>query len=207
MAIATGEIYQMTLNMSLVGQTVENVFAMRERTGLSTDAQIKTAAQLFWHIYRDVVSVDVTLNGITLQRVTPIALDTIIAPPGAGEGTGSVNNGAIPSVLAVVSTHNTGLAGKSHRGRTYTAGIPNAFTDTVNTVSASALAAFGTMWDAIQTAFGDAAGTNAYLAFGMYSRKIGGTHPETLAGWQAITSSSPHKTLGVQRRRKLGVGI
>jgi hypothetical protein len=73
-------------------------------------------------------------------------------------------------------------------------------------LSSTAITAFNTWAAALMTQFGDATGTDAHLALGIYSRLIGGSNPFTLAGWQAVTGVIPHPILGNQRRRRVGVG-
>jgi hypothetical protein len=50
-------------------------------------------------------------------------------------------------------------------------------------------------------------GTDASFVAGIYSKAIGGSTPFTVAGWQPITKWEPQLIFGVQRKRRLGVGI
>ncbi len=208
MAVATGDLYQMTLQMSYIGQTVENVIMMRERTGTSTDAQIKAAAQAFWHSYRQFITHELTLTVILLKRVTPVLFDTLFTTAASGEDQGADSDSGINSILALVSTLRTGVAGKTHRGRVYTPGITNGkLTADGTTLNSTALGQFVSHAADIMNEFDDATGTSATLALGIYSRVLGGTSPYTLAGWQAVSQWVPHSVLGSQRRRRVGVGI
>jgi len=208
MAIAIGELQQMTIAMLQNGQTVENVIMMRERTGLSTQDDLRAAVRLFWTKYRAVICDDVTVLELRIKEMTPVPLDTLIFQPTAGQEAGAAGGDTTNSMLAVVTTHRTGTAGKRHRGRSYTPGVAAGMTaDNQNRLSSTWVTNYQTMWDDILTEFGDASGGNATLAFGIYSRLIGGTAPYTVAGWQAVTQCVPHVILGTQRRRRIGVGI
>jgi hypothetical protein len=111
-------------------------------------------------------------------------------------------------MLALVSTLRTGTAGKRHRGRVYSFGIPGgSLIANLNRASSTYLTEFGDMWDDILALYGDASGTDTAFALGIYSRLIGGTSPYTVAGWQAVTQIVPHVILGTQRRRREGVGV
>lgn len=207
MAVAIGEIYQVTFVMQQAGQTVENVLHFRARPAVPTDAHIKSDCQDFWTLYRALISSDVTLTEIRAKRMTPVALDTLVFQPHAGESNGGLAATAGNSTLAAVVTLRTGVSGKRHRGRVYVPGIsPAILTDFENKISSSSLTARDTVWTNIMALFDDATGTALYLALGIYSRLIGGHNPFTLAGWQAVTQFVNRPILGNQRRRREGVG-
>jgi hypothetical protein len=207
MPVASGELYLVTLVMLAAGQTVENVLCFRERSGLSTDDDIKAAVRSFWSSYRAVISTDVILQELRAKRMTPIPLDTLIFPPTTGEETGGRGGGMGNNTIAAITTLRTGLSGKRHRGRVYSPGVAVAdVTDSYNRLSGGGIAARDTAWDAIMAEFDDATGTSLVLALGIYSRLIGGQNPFTVAGWQAVTQYVNRPLLGNQRRRREGVG-
>ena len=207
MAVATGELYQVTINALLQGQTVQNVLMFRERTGTSSDSQIESDVRSFWHLYRDFVSSAVLLTDLRAKRMTPVALDTLIFSPTAGDEAGGFAGDPCNCTIAAITTLRTGTAGKRHRGRVYTMGFPvNRTTDLGNRVDAVGQGLRNTRWQDIMNLFDDATGTALYLALGIYSRLIGGTSPFTVAGWQAVTQFVNRPILGNQRRRREGVG-
>jgi len=208
MAVAVGELYLVTLVMGLAGQTVENVLCFRERSGLSTDDDIKTAVKGFWHIYKESMSSSVSCLELRAKRMTPIALDTLIFAPDAADPTGTRGGGCCGNVVAGITTLRTGLSGKRHRGRVYTPGVYTGDTeDTQNRLNPAAVAIKDDIWSRIMDEFDDATGTSLVLALGIYSRLIGGQNPFTVAGWQAVTQYVNRPILGTQRRRREGVGI
>lgn len=207
MPIASGELYLVTLVMGLAGQAVENVLCFRERTGLSTDDDIKASVRSFWHQYRQTLSTEVLCNELRAKRMTPIALDTLIFNPTVGDENGTRGGGSCNSTIAGITTLRTGLSGKRHRGRVYAPGVPSSDTfDSFNRLSAGGLAAKDTIWNGIMAEFDDATGTSLVLALGIYSRLIGGSNPFTVAGWQAVSQYVNRPILGNQRRRREGVG-
>jgi hypothetical protein len=207
MPLAIGELYQVTLVMLLQGQTVENVLMFRERTGSSTDDQIKEDVRTFWHIYRDMISSTLQLQELRAKRMTPAPLDTLVFGPTTGDETGGYSSVPMNCTIAAITTLRTGLAGKRHRGRVYTPGWPaDRTSDNANRVDGTGQALRDTKWDAIMAEFDDATGTALYLALGIYSRLIGGTNPFTVGGWQAVTQYVNRPIFGNQRRRREGVG-
>lgn len=207
MPIAAGDLWQMTIQMTFLGQVFENVLMMRDRGAPSSDAAIKAAGQQFWHIYRDMISHRIACQAILLKRMTPVVFDTLITGPSAGDEFGAVADDPTNSTCAGVVTLRTGVAGKTHRGRVYVPGIvTGALADYGNTFGAGPHVTYQNVWNAIMTEFDDATGVSLTFALGIYSRLIGGTSPYTVAGWQAVTQPVLNFILGNQRRRRLGVG-
>jgi len=209
MPVAAGDLWQMTIVATSLGQLYENVFMMRDRSvSPSTDAAVKAAAQSFWTEYRKMISHMLSLQHIELKRMTPVAFDSLFTGAASGETNGSEPDDPCNSTVSIVVTLRTGVSGKSHRGRCYQPGVDVGATGSFeNTINPTALARYQGVWDGILTKFGDAAGTDPTLALGIYSRKIGGTSPHTVAGWQAVTQAVVNSILGNQRRRRLGVGV
>ncbi len=201
---SVGEIYQVTYQSTLQGQTFENVIHFRERTGASTPAQIITSANQFMTFMASIVCTTQTFTSIIVKQMTPLAFDETINIPTTASGV--VSAPALPNMVAMVFTKRTGTAGKTHRGRIYIGGIPAGFTVDQNRLNGTGAAATGTFTSNVMGAYG-AAGTDAHLQIGVYSRTIGGSHPFTVAGWQALTSLDTQLIFGSQRRRRIGVGI
>lgn len=202
---ATGQIYQVTYVMSVLGQAVENVLHYRELNGTSTPAQIRTSAEKFFTFVAPMISSSVLFTQIIIKQMTPLAFDETIGPP-ATTTTGSNGSSADGNTtVALVITKRTGTAGKTHRGRMYIGGLPGAYT-AQSILTSSLSTESGTFVSNMMGAFGPT-GTDTHLQLGLYSRTIGGSSPFTVAGWQPVTSLDVQTTLGNQRRRRLGVGI
>ncbi len=201
---AAGAVYQMTYQYKVFGSTCENVVHYRELNGLSTPAQIRTASENFLTIIAAALSNSVLFTNIIIKQMTPLALDETLGPP-ATTTTGSVSSGPINATLAQIITKRTGVAGKTHRGRFYFAGIPNSHqSDTgLNLVG---VGVWTTVVGLLLGEFGPS-GSNTHLQIGVYSRSIGGFNPFTVAGWQPITALDIQPVFGNQRRRRFGVGI
>ena len=207
MAVANGELYQVTLSGIYLGQTIENVLMFRARDSTVTNAAIDTALKSFWHNLRQLFDHQYKLTYMMVKRVTPIALDTIFVSATTGEEDGAQSGDGIASTVAAVVTLRTGTSGKSHRGRMYIAPVALGMTDTSGSrLSSGALLTFASTMDLIKNEFDDATGTSLALALGIYSRVIGGTSPYTAAGWQAVSQYVTQPILGNQRRRRIGRG-
>jgi hypothetical protein len=208
MPVAAGDLWQMTVQMTCLGQIFENVIMMRDRNiSPSSDAAIKAAGQQFWTLYRKLISHQVTCQAILLKRVTPVLFDSLITGPASGEAAGTEPDDPMNSTVAMVTTLRTGVAGKTHRGRVYTPGVATGAAGSFsNVLTSSAQTRYQGYWNDIMTEFDDATGASLTLALGIYSRLIGGTSPYTVAGWQAVTQPAVQFVLGNQRRRRLGVG-
>lgn len=208
MAVASGELYQVTLTGLYQGQTIENVLMFRARIPTATDAQIGGDLKTFWGYLRAMIQHDYTLTYMAVKRVTPVALDTFFVPATAGQEQGAATGGGVNSTIAAVITLRTGTSGKRHRGRMYLAPVDSGNCDTDGCrLSAGGLANYNTALTNIKNLVDDATGTALYVALGIYSRLIGGTNPFTVAGWQAVTQFVTQPILGNQRRRRLGRGV
>lgn len=205
MAVAIGEIYQLTVVGNAAGQAVETVIHFRERSNTSTPAQLKASAEAFVSLMRPLQSSGLLYNHFVLKQMTPVPFDEVVWTSATLDH-GLVGNPLANNTLAMVFTKRTGLAGKSHRGRIYIGGLPDNFV-AGQVVSAAGIAAATTFAAGVITGFDDATGADPHLAIGLYSRVIGGSSPFTLAGWQAVSRLDLQVILGNQRRRRFGVGI
>src|SRR5436190_9879942 len=86
MPAASGEIYQVTYQQLLDGQTIENVIHFREQNGLSTPAQIATSAQSFLAALTNIQATAVTYINILIKQMTPVAFDEQIVTPTTTSG-------------------------------------------------------------------------------------------------------------------------
>jgi len=206
MAVAQGDLIQVTARYLVDAQLCENVFMMRNRSlSPSTDAQIDSDIVLMAQEMQNLQYSGTTHLQWMWKRMTPVAFDEHFVA-GTNGLTGNVGGAATNSTIACCITNRTGVAGKTHRGRTYIGGLSTNHTtpDRLNTTGQTAFNTYANNFSAL---FDDAVGTALYLAFGIYSRLLGGTNPFTLAGWQAVVQLVPQPILGNQRRRRVGVGI
>lgn len=204
MAPSTGQIYQVTYQQTLAGQTIENVIHFRERTGTSTPAQIATSVQAFMTAMSQVQTTDLVNTAIIVKQMTPVAFDESIITPTTA--TGQQSSARFPSTVACVLTKRTGVAGKTHRGRIYVAAVPTIYATSPDRLNTAGGTAFGTFASSVMSTYGEL-GSDTHLQIGVYSRVLGGSHPFTVAGWQALTSIDTQIIFGTQRRRRVGVGI
>lgn len=201
---ATGNIYQVTYQSKQNGQICEQILHYRELNGLSTPAQIRTAAENFWILIAPAISNQVTFQNMIIKQMTPLAFDETLGPPVTVSG-GTNSSDPINNTLALVLTKRTGVAGKTHRGRLYINGIPVSQADQVG-LNVVGVGVWTGVTAGIMAEYGPS-GTNTHLQIGVYSRSIGGFNPFTVAGWQPITSLDIQPVFGNQRRRRVGIGI
>jgi hypothetical protein len=201
---ATGDIFQATFQSSIQGQVIENVLHFRALDGTVTDGAIDTALNLFGtNLCNLWVTSQINL-GIIVKRLTPLPLDERLVTPTTA--TGQQSAAPLNQTVALVLTKRTGLAGKSHRGRMYVSAIPSNFTTDGCRFNPTGAGIIGTFCTNIIAHWGPS-GDSTALRLGVYSGKIGGLTPPTLAGWQQITTLEPQIIFGNQRRRRVGVGI
>lgn len=201
---ATGDIYQFDFIQLLKLQILETVIHMRARTGLVTEDAIKASATNFLQTLAKGQCTEVTYPQVRVKRMTPLAFDQFLfAPPGINSGL--INESPQNNQISLIFTKRTGVAGLRHRGRMFVGGFPIGW-GVNQLLSGTPATTAGTMAGEFLAKFGED-GTDATFAAGVYSKEIGGTIPFTVAGWQAITRWDPQLTFGVQRKRKLGVGI
>ena len=204
MALASGQLYRVTYQFSIAGQTVENVVHMRERTGASTPAELRVSAETFFSLWKSIVCSAVPLTQVIIKQLTPAALDEDIFTPTTHTG-GSHSGSPGNNTVACVFTLRTGESGRSKRGRMYIGGL-NADQTGRNSLDTTDSAIVDNAALAIVAAFGPA-GSDAHLELGVYSKLIGGTTPATMGGYRPVVQILARKLLANQRRRRIGVGM
>lgn len=210
-AASLNDIFQVRLVGSQEGQETNNIFHF-SCVGASSDVETHLVTVLLTCVLTHVVpvaSAQWELVKAIWKRVSPTLgpeFETLPASSGVGGG----NAAALPSYASVVFSIRTALGGKSHRGRFYLPGIPEAVTTN------SKLDAGNAYWTAMQ-AFAaclaseffhpDPAGGTDLFDIGVYSRKIGGAaFPYGASGFTAANQIVPHLELATTRSRKLGRG-
>jgi hypothetical protein len=201
---AGGEIFQYTFIQNLPATIMETVIHFRARTlAAITNAQHIAVADNWLASVARCQSNRVLYSQFRVKQMTPLGFDQLLLIPTYGAG--NVNEDPANNQLAIVFTKRTGVAGLRHRGRMYVGGFP--ITGGVQgLVGGSLTAAVGATAGELLAKFGED-GTDPTMCAGVYSKEIGGSLPFTLAGWQPITKWDPQLLFGVQRKRKIGVGI
>jgi hypothetical protein len=207
---AVNDIYQVRIVGRMEGQETNNVLHF-VCAGADPDVLahlILVLAQCFIDNLLPVLSSSWALEKLVWKRVGPtLGPEIISVPVGAGAGAGPA--AALPSYCSVVFSIRTALGGKSHRGRMYLPGIPEAVTTNsqLNTADPfwAALVAFG-LCVISEFVVGDPPGAPAWQIV-VYSRKLGGANfPYTIAGATAVREFVPVQLLGTTRSRKVGRG-
>lgn len=207
---SVNDIYQVRLQGRIEGQETNNVLHFL-CTGADSDVELHLIQVLLSCFITNVLPVLAsawTLERIVWKRVGPTLGPEIISLP-EGDASGGVTTDALPSFCSAVMSIRTALGGRSHRGRFYLAGIPEASVtgSSIPTESAlwAALLAFATC---LVTNFvpGDPPGAPSY-AMGVYSRVLGGAaFPYTTPGFSAMKEVHPVQQIGTTRSRKVGRG-
>lgn len=206
------DTYQVRVVGRIEGQETNNIFYFRCISGAGDSDVHLHLILVFLQCFIDhllpVLSSAWNLERIVWKKVYPsLGPEIISVPTGSTQGGGAAT--ALPSFCSAVVSIRTQFGGRSRRGRTYYAGIPE------NATVGSTLDPTGAFWTAIlafaacvieKFVAGDPPGTNAW-AMMMYSRKLGGsTFPLGNAGFEAVTEYVPVSLLGTTRSRKVGRG-
>jgi hypothetical protein len=201
---AVGEIFQYTFIQQLQLQILETVIHFRAITALPiTEAQHRAVADSFLTELGRMQVGTCLYPSVRVKQMTPLAFDQIILAPTVAGGT--INESPQNNQISLIITKRTGVAGSTHRGRMYVGGFP--ITWGLNFLAAGAPAtAAGTAAGFLLSKFQEG-GTDPTMVAGIYSKAIGGSTPFTVGGWQPITKWEPQLLFGVQRKRRIGVGI
>jgi len=123
--MAVGDIYEVLVDYSVLGEHCVNAFKFREITECTEDVPAKAVAEGFEDAIIDawaaLLSNQVLFNCIYARRIHPgpgVAHTTLLAV--AGDEVGE----ALPTTSAILISWYTNLGGKSKRGRNYFAGAP-----------------------------------------------------------------------------------
>jgi hypothetical protein len=201
---AVGEIFQYTFIQQCKFQILETVIHFRQRdVHPLTNAEHIAVCDNWLSSLAKVQSNRVTYPSLRVKQMTPIGFDQLILAPTVAAGNFNVE--PVNNQIALIFTKRTGVAGMRHRGRMYVGGIP---VDAGNNglADGSLATAAGTVAGELLAKFSET-GTDPTMCAGVYSREIGGSLPFTVGGWQPITKWDPQLIFGVQRKRRLGVGI
>lgn len=206
----TNDCFQVRVQGRIDGQVTENVLHFRVLSAMD-DVETRIILVLlncFTTHLLPVITSGWSLERIVWKQVTPVlGVEHVYSTglPQAGAG----NAAALPSFASAVISLRTLLGGRSHRGRMYLAGIPEAAT--IN----STLDSTNAYWTALVNfcaclvtgfVFHDPVGPN-HAALSVYSRKLGGaTFPYALGGFTSVETVTPVPQIGTTRSRKVGRG-
>jgi len=208
----TGDVYKVKVVGRIEGQITNNIFYFSSATG-DSDVElhlILVLAQCFVTQLLPVLSNQFALQELRWQKVYPtLGNEQVTIPPGTLTG-GQGGFDALPSFVSVVSSVRTALGGRTHRGRFYLAGFPEASADQ------SILKNTGGIWDGYVAflacivshfVLGDPPPANGWQ-MQVFSRKVGGAHfpPSTATAFTPVTNINPTTLLGTTRSRRIGHG-
>lgn len=210
-AASVGDVYEVIIEGRQDGQITDNVFHF-ECVGADTDVLthlVLVFAQCFIDNLLPVLSSSWSLERIRWKRLSPtLGIEQISIPVGAGAGGG--NAAALPSYCAAVISKRTLTGGRSFRGRTYIAGIPedqttNSVLDTTKPFWAGALAfAVCVLANFVHP---DPAGGSDIWNLIVFSRKINNNAlPFATGATTDVREYVPVQQLGTMRSRKVGRG-
>lgn len=200
--------WRATLNWknTAVNQFAQNVLHFAEPSGVLQPDQVGSVIDNLWwgdtanSSLRNYTSGNVVLQSITLQLLEPGPTQggiPFVTRQAAGSATGLVKHPALGFVFAIKD----GLAGKSHRGRFYHYGANGTHLLDGGPASAiltpTALFSLTGLW---MERFGPAG--NTQLRWQLFHRKLVGT-----ARFTQVTSVEVRPICGVQRRRRIGIGL
>jgi hypothetical protein len=200
---------QVVIQGKLFGQTIQNVFyvVLPSAPG-PTDVQgVAEDFESWFHTHvLPGISSDYTLERVTASDWTsPTGSQYILSEPTPVAG--GADPPTLPnSVAAVISLH-TALRGGSFRGRSYLAGIPEAATDTPNTLAPARAAGF-------DAAYVEIPGYNVTSPYALVIASFysgvgtdGKPIPRVTGIGTPVNAIAVDIVLGNQRRRRPGRGI
>lgn len=202
--MAAGDILELRFHQNWIGSNCINVFHFEQVTGLLTSQSLID----YWMtntlpLWRPLQTMGVTYQTSFAQTIWPVAFDVSLANPPQLNGAWGAQD--LPQFCAVVVQKKTGLAGRSKRGRFFMAGFPeNAATGgLINTDMATQFTTFQ------NGMFNQYCGQAPASGFRMVVLSKQQNKQPVELGPGATTPVVEFKyvsTIGVQRRRKLGVG-
>jgi len=198
-------------HQSLHNQEVQNVFHFTNKQEFPNDDELNfRTTDLCDEFFTRVVPnwTLATTQQLHFVKITNVCLIPRLGP--AGEklievGTGALANDSLPSYCAAIVSVQTGLSGRSRRGRFFMAGMPEDFCsnsqlepDQFDLVQAVADTMFGNF---------SITGSDFFNEWIHYSKHEGfGDGVYTMAGAFVITRVLARRNLGTQRHRLIGHG-
>lgn len=206
------DVFQVRIVGRIEGQETNNVWHFKCASGAGDDDVlthlILVLAACFITNLLPVLSSAWALESIKFKKVTPQLGQEVVAIP-VGAGAGGTSGQQLPSFCSALVSIRTQTGGRSHRGRAYFAGIPEAATvgshfDTTGPFWAGLVAFLNCV---VQNfIIGDPPGDHAWQMM-VYSRKLGGAaFPYGANGYTPMSELVPVQQLATTRSRKVGRG-
>lgn len=204
--MAAGSLYELRFVQYGDGGTVMNVFHLEDVTGLGTAEDLvdkwNSVIVPFWAVAQ--VNTHQYLTNFA-QEIYPLPLDAAFATPATAVATGG-SGSPPPSYCAIVFQLRTGFANRRKRGRFFMGGLWG-FQHNGSVVNPAAYVLLQNFINNMSGALLGASPSTGYR-LGVLSRATAGhTYPLNPAGFTPVTAISYTTVLGVQRRRKKGVGM
>jgi len=171
--MAVGDVYEVSVDYSVLGEHCVNVFKFRESVEETDDIPARNLALAFQAAaiadWAALLSEQVQFNCIYVRRISPtpsVAYTVLLTDPG------EVVSEAIPTTSAVLITWYSTVASKRGRGRNYFAGLPeNA--QAGGKLEGDVLAAWQDLATTLMAAMGPAGGGTGVWALCIWSDILG----------------------------------
>jgi len=195
--MALNDVYRVRIYTSLQQQLGVNVLHFMTTTETGTGAtlqEIATAASAdFQGAYRALLALDARYRGVGVQRVRPIPVTAEVFEANDAED-GLAAGEPLPKQICGVITWQTGLAGRSKRGRSYISFPAESNNDTDSSPTPGYLANLGTLRTSILSGVvAGAVGNQTTLSLIIF-------HRDDLSH-DLVTASRINDKWGTQRRR------
>jgi hypothetical protein len=230
--VAIDDVYSLTMLQTSAGQRTMNTLYFRMKAATDpTSATIAVLANSWKEMLRTHQHIGLSYTTWIMQQVRG---GTVTYPVNQckrtggrrveGPFTGSLAGDIalqdmLPPQSAVVTTLNTGISGRSRRGRLYMGGVPE-YNQSNGTVNSAEVSALQTAWDTQLTQYG-AGGTDPNFELGVFSMTIAtGCKPaknppfsleqvqngDAAAAYLGVISATVRSIVYSQRKRTIGVG-
>lgn len=211
----TTRLFHLTLRQSFHNQLCQNGYWFQHHVdGVSPETDIQIAS-LIGDLFKtfilpriqDFANQQVNYNGIVVATIVPH--EGAIFEEVLETSNGVQPDEALPTFNAALLSLRSGLGGRSHRGRSFYAGISEADSSS-SRLEADCFARLALIGVQLLATFGPT-GSAAPIRYGIYSKKLGATgNPlepySATVGFTGITQCAPRLLIATQRHRKIGLG-
>jgi hypothetical protein len=208
-------LFHLTLRQSFHNQLCQNGYWFQYHVeGPDTEPDITVASLIgdLFHTFilpkiQDFANQQVQYNGIVVSTIVPY--QGAIFEQVLETSNGVQPNDALPTFNAAVLSLRSGLGGRSHRGRSFYAGVSE--DDSANSrLLPDSFARLATIGVGLLATFGPT-GSAAPIRYGIFSKLKGATGDPTnpwnpVTGFTGITQCAPRLDIGTCRHRKIGHG-
>jgi hypothetical protein len=200
--MAVGDVYEVVLGGKMDGTETRNVLHFQSKVANEDpEALIEALQECIVEALLDFVSSGWETEFLSAKKIAPTAGPEV---EWLMSNQGEVGSAAEPSFVAAVLSYHTAHAGRSGRGRSYVAGVPQASV-VDGYLTESAIIALTTF---VTCMVGKFISGTADFNLGVVSRKERAATPGTIANWFfPVTWIEMDTLLGTQRSRKIGRGM